>query len=47
MLEAFPKKSEEEAESLFDLLVRIFVYDLAERITAKELVKHSWFQMPG
>ena len=30
--------------NFLDLLKKIFVYDPAERITAKEALKHPWFK---
>ena len=33
--------------SFVDLLKRIFVYDPARRITAKEALQHQWFKEPA
>jgi dual-specificity kinase len=32
-------------EQFLDLLHKIFIYDPARRITAKEALKHPWFKM--
>ncbi|EJT70664.1 serine/threonine protein kinase [Gaeumannomyces tritici R3-111a-1] len=44
MLEAFPKIPEREADLLFDLLSKIFIYDPDKRLTAEEVVAHPWFR---
>ncbi|KAL8295833.1 hypothetical protein RB597_009103 [Gaeumannomyces tritici] len=44
MLEAFSKIPEREADLLFDLLSKIFIYDPDKRLTAEEVVAHPWFR---
>ncbi|KAI1746950.1 kinase-like protein [Xylaria castorea] len=43
LLTAMPKIPENEAASLYDLLLKIFVYEPEKRITAAELLNHPWF----
>ncbi|KAK6223466.1 Serine/threonine-protein kinase spk-1 [Colletotrichum tabaci] len=43
MLKAFPKIAENETTQLIDLLSKIFEYDPAKRVAAKELIGHPWF----
>ncbi|KAI0118844.1 kinase domain-containing protein [Nemania sp. FL0031] len=47
LLEAMPKIAELEATLLYDLLSKIFVYDPAQRLTAKEMLDHPWFHLDG
>lgn len=37
--------SQEEAELLSDLLMKIFRYNPKERLTAREVVDHAWFKL--
>lgn len=43
VLEALPKIPTNEAELLYDLLSKIFVFDPARRPTAVEILDHPWF----
>ncbi|KAK3371934.1 kinase-like domain-containing protein [Podospora didyma] len=45
LLNAMPKIPEHEADLLFDLLSKIFVYDPETRLTAREVLSRPWFQM--
>lgn len=45
LLEALPKITKHEANLLYDLLSKIFVYDPLERITAVEILNHPWFRI--
>ncbi|KAK0706813.1 kinase-like domain-containing protein [Lasiosphaeria miniovina] len=47
LLEAMPKIPEHEADLLFDLLSKIFVYDPEKRPTAQEVLSHPWFHIDG
>ncbi len=47
LLEAFPRIDESEAPLLLDFLSRVFTYDPGSRATAKELIAHPWFALPG
>ncbi|KAI0391879.1 kinase domain-containing protein [Xylariaceae sp. FL0594] len=47
LLNAMPRISDEEAELLYDLLSKIFVYDAAKRPTAEEMLQHPWFHFDG
>ncbi|KAM6517977.1 hypothetical protein FSOLCH5_006748 [Fusarium solani] len=40
-----PKIPDEEASLLFDLISKILVYEPAERLSAKEILRHPWFCM--
>ncbi|KAH8654233.1 kinase-like domain-containing protein [Ilyonectria robusta] len=44
--EIIPTKSNTFLKHFLDLLQKIFVYDPARRITAKEALNHPWFQEP-
>lgn len=44
--EIIPSKSNNFLKHFLDLLQKIFVYDPARRITAKEALNHPWFQEP-
>ncbi|KAH7152099.1 kinase-like domain-containing protein [Dactylonectria estremocensis] len=41
-----PSKNNSFLKNFLDLLQKIFVYDPARRITAKEALRHPWFQEP-
>ncbi|WEW58184.1 hypothetical protein PRK78_003652 [Emydomyces testavorans] len=45
--EGIPKIPEHEADLLYDLLSRIFVYDPERRPSAREVLSHPWFHMDG
>ncbi|KAK4215445.1 kinase-like domain-containing protein [Rhypophila decipiens] len=45
VLKELPQIPEHEADLLFDLLSKIFVYDPARRPTAEEVLGHPWFHM--
>lgn len=47
LLDELPKISNEEADLLFDLLSKIFVYEPSERLSAKEALDHPWFHFRG
>jgi hypothetical protein len=40
-----PKITATEADLLYGLLSRIFVYDIMKRLTAGEILADPWFQM--
>lgn len=43
LLPVLPKIAKEEADLLYDLLAKIFVYEPADRPTSKEVLEHPWF----
>ncbi|KAK3898904.1 kinase-like protein [Staphylotrichum tortipilum] len=45
LLAVMPKITAIEADLLYDLLSKIFVYDTAKRITAEGMLAHPWFHM--
>ncbi|TGJ82365.1 hypothetical protein E0Z10_g6423 [Xylaria hypoxylon] len=45
LLTAMPKIPEHEAALLYDLLLKIFVYEPEKRITAAEMLNHPWFHI--
>lgn len=47
LLGALPKIPEYEAALLYDLLSKIFVYDLARCPIAREMLNYPWFYLAG
>ncbi|KAM6536459.1 hypothetical protein FALCPG4_002463 [Fusarium falciforme] len=47
LLDELPKIPSEEADLLFDLLSKVFVYEPSERLGAKEALNHPWFRFDG
>ncbi|KAI0459496.1 kinase-like protein [Xylaria acuta] len=45
LLTAIPKIPENEAALLWDLLLKIFVYEPERRITAADMLNHPWFHI--
>lgn len=45
LLTAMPKIPTNEAALLYDLLLKIFVYEPEKRITAAEMLNHPWFHI--
>jgi serine/threonine-protein kinase SRPK3 len=37
--------SQEEASCLYDLLCKVWVYDLTQRWSAEQLLSHPWFYL--
>lgn len=47
LLKAIPEILEHEADLLYDLLSKIFVYNPERRPPAKEVLSYPWFHMDG
>ncbi|KAF5564835.1 CMGC SRPK kinase [Fusarium phyllophilum] len=45
IIESLPKISTDEADLLYDLLSKIFVYEPTQRVSAREILAHPWFHM--
>jgi serine/threonine protein kinase len=45
IIETFPKITQQEAELLYDMMSKIFVYEPESRLTISEMLDHPWFKM--
>lgn len=47
IIESLPKIPTHEADLLYDLISKIFVYEPAQRVSAKDILAHPWFHLDG
>ncbi|KAF4499187.1 CMGC SRPK kinase [Fusarium agapanthi] len=45
IIESLPKISTQEVDLLSDLISKIFVYEPAQRVSARDILAHPWFHM--
>ncbi|KAF5532171.1 CMGC SRPK kinase [Fusarium napiforme] len=45
IIESLPKISTHEADLLYDLISKIFVYEPTQRVSARDILAHPWFLM--
>lgn len=45
IIETFPKITQQEAELLYDMIAKIFVYEPERRLTISQMLAHPWFKM--
>jgi serine/threonine protein kinase len=45
IIESLPKISTHEADLLYDLISKIFVYQPTQRVSARDILAHPWFHM--
>ncbi|KAF4957901.1 hypothetical protein FGADI_2730 [Fusarium gaditjirri] len=45
IIESLPKISTHEVDLLYDLISKIFFYEPAQRVSAREILAHPWFHM--
>ncbi|KAG5762857.1 hypothetical protein H9Q72_009031 [Fusarium xylarioides] len=45
IVESLPKISTQEVDLLYDLISKIFVYESAQRLSAREILAHPWFHI--
>ncbi|KAG4273493.1 CMGC/SRPK protein kinase [Fusarium proliferatum] len=45
IIESLPKIPTHEADLLYDLISKIFVYEPAQRVSAKDILAHPWFHL--